>query len=102
MTRLNLLLLIALLAAALYLVRVATTRGACSPSSTGRRSQKRQLEPDYERLQTEKQSQATPLRVEAVARDAARHAHGHAGGHQYVTYARAGASAGRRRRKLRR
>ena len=44
-------------------------RAACSPSSTGAQAEAAQLDADFERLEAERQAQATPLRVEKVARE---------------------------------
>jgi cell division protein FtsL len=68
MTRLNLLLLAALLASCVFLVRVSYDARRLFTELDRARSEERQLESDYERLKAEKQAQATPSRVEAVAR----------------------------------
>jgi cell division protein FtsL len=69
MTRLNLVLLIAVLFSALYLVRTQyeSRRLYVELEKTAARS--RQLEADRERLQVEKRAQATPLRVEQISKD---------------------------------
>ena len=69
MTRLNLLLLLALLASCVYLVRVAYDARRLFGELDKAQTEERQLESDFERLKAEKQSQATPSRVEAVARN---------------------------------
>lgn len=69
MTRLNLLLLIALLASCVVLVRTSYDGRRLFAELDRARSQQRQLETDFERLKSEQQAQATPLRVEKVARD---------------------------------
>ena len=53
MTRLNLVLLVAVMASALYLVHT--------------QYESRRLETEHQRLQVEKRAQATPLRVEKLA-----------------------------------
>lgn len=68
MTRLNLLLLAALLASSVFLVRVSYDARRLFAQLDKAQSEERQLESDFERLKAEKQSQATPSRVEEVAR----------------------------------
>jgi cell division protein FtsL len=68
-TRLNLLLLVALLGSCVFLVRVAYDARRLFTELDKAQAQERQLESDFERLKAEKQSQATPSRVEAVARN---------------------------------
>ncbi len=69
MTRLNLLLLLALIASSLYLVRVSYDARRQFTLLDKAKSVARQLDSDHERLKTEQQSQATPLRVEKTARE---------------------------------
>jgi cell division protein FtsL len=69
MTRLNVLLLIALLASSLYLVRVSYETRRLFAALDKAQSEERALETDSERLKTELRSQATPLRVERAARE---------------------------------
>jgi len=69
MTRLNLLLLVALLASCVFLVRVSYDARRLFGEIDKAQAQERQLESNYERLKTERQSQATPSRVEIVARN---------------------------------
>lgn len=69
MTRiLNLLLLAALIATGVALVRVSYDSRRLYAALDKAQAEERQLEIDHERLQAEKQSQATPSRVEVVAR----------------------------------
>ncbi len=68
MTRLNLTLLLAVLASALYLVSVQYESRRLFSSLDKASSESRRLETDNERLQVEKQAQATPLRVEKLAK----------------------------------
>jgi cell division protein FtsL len=69
MTKLNLVLLAALLASCLYLVKTTyDTRRLFSDIERARNVQTR-LEVDFKRLEAERQAQATHLRVEKVARD---------------------------------
>ena len=69
MTRLNLVLLLALLASSLYLVSVQYESRRLFSDLDKERSQARQIETDKERLQAEKRAQATPSRVERLARE---------------------------------
>ena len=69
MTRINVMLLIALLASALYLVRVSYESRRLFAELDKAKSEERALDTDSERLKTELRSQATPLRVERTARD---------------------------------
>lgn len=69
MTRLNLVLLLAVLASALYLVNVQYESRRLFSDLDRARSQARKLETDQERLQVERRAQATPLRVERLARE---------------------------------
>lgn len=69
LSRTNLLLLIALIASSLYLVKVAyDTRRLVATLERGR-AEAQTLELDFKRLEAERQAQATHLRVERVARD---------------------------------
>jgi cell division protein FtsL len=68
-TRLNVLLLLALLASSLYLVRVSYESRRLFAALDKAQSEERALDTDSERLKTELRSQATPLRVERTARD---------------------------------
>ena len=69
MTRLNLVLLLAVLASALYLVRVQYESRRLYAEIEKTEVQARKLQLDYERLQLERRAQATPARVERLARD---------------------------------
>ena len=69
MTRLNVLLLIALIFSAIYLVRVSHESRRYFADLDKARNEERVLGSEFERLQSDKQSQATPLRVEKTARD---------------------------------
>jgi cell division protein FtsL len=69
MTRLNLALLLALIVSGLYLVRVSYDSRRLYGALDIAQGDARKLEIEHERLKSEKQSQATPLRVERVARD---------------------------------
>jgi cell division protein FtsL len=69
MTRLNLVLLVAVLASALYLVRTQYESRSLTTDLDKATSEARRLETDNERLQVEKRAQATPLRVEKLAKE---------------------------------
>ena len=69
MTRLNLVLLLAVLASALYLVRTQYESRRLYVELEKAAAQSRKLEAENERLQVEKRAQATPLRVEKLAKD---------------------------------
>ena len=69
MTRLNVLLLLVLLVSCGYLVTVAHESRQLFADLDKTQSEARLLDSDYERLKSEKQSQATPLRVEKTARE---------------------------------
>jgi cell division protein FtsL len=68
-TRVNVMLLIALIASALYLVRVSYESRRLFAELDKAQSEERALDNDSERLKTELRTQATPLRVERTARD---------------------------------
>ena len=69
MTRLNLVLLLAVLASSLYLVSVQYESRRLFSDLDKARSEGRRLVADNERLQVEKRAQATPLRVERLAKE---------------------------------
>ncbi len=69
MTRLNVMLLVALIFSSIYLVRVSHESRRLFAELDKARNAERLLDNDFERLKSDKQSQATPLRVEKVARD---------------------------------
>jgi len=69
MTRLNLVLLLAVLASALYLVRTQYESRRLYVEVEKAITQNRKLEAENERLQVEKRAQATPLRVEKLAKE---------------------------------
>ena len=69
MTRLSLVLLLAVVASALYLVRTQYESRRIYVELEQAATQARKLESENERLQVEKRGQATPLRVERLAKD---------------------------------
>jgi cell division protein FtsL len=68
-TRLNLVLLIALIASALYLVRTQYESRRLYAELDKARNEAHRIETEHERLQVEKRAQATPERVERLARE---------------------------------
>ena len=93
MTRLNVLLLAALLLSSAYLVRVSHESRRLFAALDKARSEERLLDSEFERLKSDKQSQATPLRVEKTAREKLAMRSATPAVTQYVTYARAASSA---------
>ena len=69
MTRLNVVLLLAVLASALYLVNVQYESRRLFTELDKAGSEAHRLELEFERLQLEKREQATPMRVEKLARE---------------------------------
>ena len=69
MTRLNLVLLIAVIASALYLVRTQYESRRLFAEIDKLNGDAHKLEIEHERLQVEKRGQATPLRVEKLAKE---------------------------------
>lgn len=69
MARLNLLLLMCVLGSAFYLVRTQYQSRLLYTAIDQAKAEARRLETENERLQVEKRAQATPLRVETMARD---------------------------------
>jgi cell division protein FtsL len=68
-TRLNLVLLFAVLASALYLVQTQYESRRLFAEIDKAIGDARKLEIEHERLQVEKRAQATPLRVEKLAKE---------------------------------
>ena len=69
MNRLSFVLLLAVMTSALYLVHTQYESRRLYVELEKSLAQSRKLESDNERLQVEKRAQATPLRVEKLARD---------------------------------
>jgi cell division protein FtsL len=93
MTRLNLVLLLAVLVSALYLVHTQYESRRLFVELDKALAQSRGLELEHERLQVEKRAQATPLRVEQLARDALHMRSVNPALTQYVSYQPSVASA---------
>ena len=68
MARVNLLLIVLVLGSALYLVRTQYESRQLYTALDRAHSEMRRLDTEHDRLQGEKRAQATPLRVEALAR----------------------------------
>jgi cell division protein FtsL len=94
MTRVNVVLLIMLLASSVYLVRVSYDARRLFAELDKAQGEERQLEVEFGRLKTEKQSQATPLRVEKTAREKLAMRTASPAITQYVTYSRAASASG--------
>lgn len=69
MTRINLLLTLALLASALYLVRTAYESRRLFAELDRSRNEAARLDTEFKRLEAERQAAATHLRVERTARE---------------------------------
>lgn len=69
MTRLNLLLMLAVLVSGIYMVRSAYDARRLFTELDRSQSEARRLDADYQRLLADRQAQATNLRVEQVARE---------------------------------
>ena len=67
--RLNLVLLVAVIASAMYLVQVQYQSRRLFVEVEKAQSLSRKLEIERERLEVDKRSQATPLRVEKIAKE---------------------------------
>lgn len=94
MTRLNLVLLLAVLASALYLVRVQYESRRLYMELERAQSEARRLDTERERLFAEKRGQATPLRVERLAKQQLQMRPASPGITQYVNQAAAPARQG--------
>jgi cell division protein FtsL len=93
MTRLNFVLLLALMVGALLLVRTQYESRRLTTAMHRAEAEHKRLLTDNERLQLERRAQATPLRVEKLAREQLQMRNPSPAITQYVTYQRAGASA---------
>ena len=87
MTRMSLVLLMAVMASAIYLVRTQYESRRLYVELEKATAQARKLDMDNDRLQVEKRAQATPLRVEKLARDRLQMRITTPAVTQYVTYA---------------
>lgn len=87
MIRLNLVLLVAVITSALYLVGVQYESRRLTTELDRARTEARRLETEKDVLQVAKRSQATPARIERLARDKLQMRQAQAGITTYVTYA---------------
>ncbi|HVR48613.1 MAG TPA: cell division protein FtsL [Pseudorhodoferax sp.] len=69
MTRLNLVLLLAVMASAMYLVRTQYESRNLTVQLDRETRLARRLDVEFDRLQVERRAQATPLRVEKLAKE---------------------------------
>ena len=90
MTRLNLVLLAAVLMSALFLVRTQYESRRLYAELDKATSDARRLEIEHEKLEFEKRAQATPLRVQTLAREQLQMRTATPGITQYVKSANAG------------
>ena len=86
MIRLNLVLMAAVVVSALYLVGVQYDSRRLFTELDKAHSESHRLESEYESLQVAKRAQATPARVEKLARDKLQMRQAQAGITTYVTY----------------
>ena len=93
MTRLNLVLLVAVMASALYLVRTQYESRRLFVEIEKAHAEARRIQLDNERLQVEKRAQATPLRVEKLAKEQLQMRTATPAITQYATYTAPAASA---------
>ena len=94
MTRTSLFLLMAVMFSALYVVRTQYESRRLYVELEKATAQGRKLDMDNDRLQVEKRAQATPLRVEKLARDRLQMRTTTPAITQYVTYAGSASKAG--------
>jgi len=97
MARLSVVLLLAVMASALFLVHTQYESRRLYVELEKALSQSRKLEADNERLQVERRAQATPLRVEKLARDRLQMRTATPAITQYVTYSGVLAAKGKAR-----
>lgn len=93
MARLNLVLLLVVLASALFLVQTQYESRRLYVELEKATAQSRKLETENERLQVEKRAEATPLKVEKIAVERLKMRTATPAITQYVTYKSAAASA---------
>ena len=86
MNRLNIVLFVMLLASSVYLVRVSYDARRLYAELDAARNEEKALDTEHERLQAERQAQATPLKVERLARERLAMRNATPAVTQYVTY----------------
>ena len=94
MTRINLMLLLAVVLSAVYLVNVQYESRRLFTELDKARSEEHRLATEFDRLQVEKRGQATPARVEKLAREKLQMRLVLPAITSYVSYSDAGAPAG--------
>ena len=94
MIRLNLVLLLAVLASAIYLVSVQYDSRRLFTELDRAKTEAHRLELENERLQVEKRAQTTPARVEKLAREKLQMSQAKPGITTYVTYSEAPVATG--------
>ncbi|AKJ27863.1 cell division protein FtsL [Caldimonas brevitalea] len=92
-TRLNIVLFIALVLSGLYLVRISYEARRVFVEVERSQAEERTLQTQFEQLELEKRAQATPLRVEKVAREKLQMRTASAAVTHYVTLPAGAASA---------
>ncbi|TXC65396.1 cell division protein FtsL [Piscinibacter aquaticus] len=93
MNRLNIVLFVMLLASSVYLVRVSYDARRLYAELDAARNQEKALATEFERLKAERQAQATPLKVERIARERPAMRNATPAVTQYVTHADAAPAA---------
>lgn len=93
MNRLNIVLFVMLLASSVYLVRVSYDARRLYAELDAARNQEKALATEFERLKAERQAQATPLKVERIARERLAMRNATPAVTQYVTHAGAAPAA---------
>jgi cell division protein FtsL len=93
MNRVNIVLFVMLLASSVYLVRVSYEARRLFTELDQARNEERALDTEFERLKAERQSQATPLKVERIAREKLAMRNATPAVTQYVSYAGAASAA---------
>jgi cell division protein FtsL len=86
MIRLNLVLLLAVVLSAMYLVNTQYDSRRLFVELEKAQNQSKALQAEREKLEVEKRAQSTSLRVEKIAKDKLQMQNAHAGITQYVTY----------------
>lgn len=93
MVRLNLLLLLAVLASALYLVNTQYESRRLYVELEKAMAESRKIDTENERLQVEKRAQATPLKIERLAQERLQMRMATPAITQYVSYSKAVAAS---------
>jgi cell division protein FtsL len=86
MIRLNLVLLLAVVLSAMYLVSTQYDSRRLFVELERAQNQSKALQTEREKLEVEKRAQSTSLRVEKIAKDKLQMQNAHAGITQYVSY----------------